>query len=778
MLYKNILRTIKLKPLQFCSLILIIAMSSFSYVTLQNAIHSLDYFLDAYTEKTKQEDFLLVFNPPSQQDLVEIMNEQDINLEKVSLIDYYDYKSNELELKYDVTMEGRFYKDVFTEGDITHTYRFIKATQFVNKTELVEGALPTTKSEIAIFKQYADANGLQLQDTLKIHDQTFEITGFIAVADYIYPIFSYDSPLFEPEYETIVLALDEVFDDLDEKAWVLYSGFFNDGIYDKQKLDSINKEDYTAYSFGRELNVRISTIYTDMQGNELLAKTFSNVILLMAIFIIILILRKRIESDSVQIGILKAMGYHSVTISCNYVLYPLLASVCGALSGYGLGVLASKQLSNFYVTNYIIPRVEVLFNPIVFINGVIYPIFVITTVSFVILCYLLYKKPLQLMQKESHLKVSFISRTVTKFLAPLRFETRFRYSLAFRNLGKILGLFLTVLIASIFLVFSSMSFSAINTLVDKAFANVLYDYQVKFKKPLNEPLDMSEAPFLEMSVDLLEVKKQDGEIVTYESQIPFFILGIDTDNFINPLFNAKKENITSKVKGGIIINEFISRAYQLDIGEKMVMDVNNKTVTYEIVEIVDHYNGPLMYVDLYQLDETLNYDKGTYNGMWTSTRPEDDSGISYVLSIKDLTRNLDVAMDMVRLTLGVMISIAAGLSLIIMILIANIVIEENDGHIAVLKVLGYHDKEISNLILTMYLPFVLLAYLLSIPITRWGMDMIMAVIASKLPFSIPTTFGLHQILIGLLIVFMTYYLSLLLSKAGLRKISLQEALKH
>ncbi len=342
----------------------------------------------------------------------------------------------------------------------------------------------------------------------------------------------------------------------------------------------------------------------------------------------------------------------------------------------------------------------------------------------------------------------------------------------------ILGLFLTVFIASVFLVFSSMSFNAVNTVVDRAFKDANYDYQVKFKSITNEPLMLSESAFLEQSVELVSVTKKDEELMTYETKMPFIVHGIERGNFINPLKNAAGEDITAAVKDGIVINEFISSAYEIEVGDKMTITVHGRVKTFEVVGIVDHYNGPFMYVDLYDLNELLSYDRGIYNGKWTSTRPVDDSDVSYVLSIKDLTRNLDIAMQMVSLTLLVMILIAATLSVIIMLLIANFVIEENYEQISVLKVMGYYDDEISRLILTIYFPFVMAAYLLSIPITQAGMSFIMALIAKELPFSIPVTLNFTQIISGVGIILVTYYISLLLSKRSLSKISLQEALKY
>ena len=774
MIYKNILRTIKTKPLQFLALVLIMMMSSFTYVSLQNSVTALKTYLNEYTNTTQQEDFFLVFTPPSQSELITLLSEE--NYDGMNVVDYYEYQSDVLEQNYDVTMEGRFHKDLIEEKDVTHTYRFIKPTNTVNQTYLLEGALPFRDNEIAIFKQYADANDLSLHDTLTINDTTYEITGFVAIPDYIYPIFSYDSLLYEAEYETIVVATNEVYESLDAKPWVLYSGVFNDGIYDENKLEAMSEEGYAAYALGRDLNVRISTIYNDIQGNELLATTFSSFILVMAIFIMIVVLRKRIDSDRVQIGILKAMGYQTFNISLNYCLYPLLASLIGSSVGYLLGQYCSSHLANRYVTHYIIPNIIVDFDVNILLGGVIYPSLIVTAASFIILSYLLSKKPLQLMQKASHLKVSMFSKLVGRLLAPFSFETRFRYSLVLRNSGKVVGLFLTVLFGSMFLVFATMAFSAVDMVVSQAFGHANYEYQVQFKTDSDEPLTFGTSPFFEVSAELEKVVTTNGEVVTYPYTMPFMVHGVLADDFVNPLVNRAGDIIS--VKEGLVINEFISSAYQINIGDEVTLQISGQNKTFSVVEIADHYNGPFMYVNLYELNDLMRVDKGSYNGVWTSTRPQDESNVSYIFSIEDLMRNLEIAMEMVKISLVIMICMAALLALIIMMLIANVIIEENYEQILVLKVLGYHDKEVSRLILTIYFPFVILAYLLSIPITQSGVNLVMAAIAKELPMSIPVQLSLVQVVVGLIIIFVTYSISLVFSRQSLHKVSLQELLKH
>ena len=188
MLSKNILRSIRLKPFQFLSIVVLIAMASFMYVTLQGAIDSVHYFLTDYTTKTNQEDFFVVLSPPSQTDLKKLAANKDksasvffqqssikkTNQESYTLIDYYEHQIALLSERFDVTFEGRFYRDIVSEmNDETVRYRVINQTDSVNMTYLLAGRMPMADDEIAVFETFAKGNNLGIGDNLIINDQSF-----------------------------------------------------------------------------------------------------------------------------------------------------------------------------------------------------------------------------------------------------------------------------------------------------------------------------------------------------------------------------------------------------------------------------------------------------------------------------------------------------------------------------------------------------------------------------------------------------------------------------
>lgn len=200
MLSKNILRTIRQKPFQFLSIVALVMMASFIYVSLQGAIASVSYFLTDYTQVTNQEDFFVVLSAPNTEDIRQMIARKGVSVSALAdqsksqlmkeyeytLIDYYDDQIDFLSEEYDATFEGRFYRDIVTETNgKTYDYRLIKQTDSVNLTYVIDGALPVKDDEVAVFKTYAQANGLDIGDSILLNDKTFIISAFVAVPDYI-----------------------------------------------------------------------------------------------------------------------------------------------------------------------------------------------------------------------------------------------------------------------------------------------------------------------------------------------------------------------------------------------------------------------------------------------------------------------------------------------------------------------------------------------------------------------------------------------------------------
>ncbi len=105
------------------------------------------------------------------------------------------------------------------------------------------------------------------------------------------------------------------------------------------------KEDLLSYLFMEE----------EIQGGKSMSTSLPMAFVGMAAVVLYLMLRRVIEQDRNQIGILKAFGYSDSGVLFHYVTYGLTTGVLGALLGLGISYLTISPYIGFYLEYYKLP---------------------------------------------------------------------------------------------------------------------------------------------------------------------------------------------------------------------------------------------------------------------------------------------------------------------------------------------------------------------------------------------------------------------------------------
>ena len=106
------------------------------------------------------------------------------------------------------------------------------------------------------------------------------------------------------------------------------------------------------------------------------------------------------------------------------------------------------------------------------------------------------------------------------------------------------------------------------------------------------------------------------------------------------------------------------------------------------------------------------------------------------------------------------------------------VVEENKKTISLMKVMGYKNDEISSVVLNIYTPFVIIAYLLSIPAMISILKAIVKILTKDTNMSFPIEISPFMAIVGLISLVVSYYIAIYLSRRALNKVPLAEALKR
>ena len=78
-------------------------------------------------------------------------------------------------------------------------------------------------------------------------------------------------------------------------------------------------------------------------------------LLSISVLIIIIITKKRIDDEKLQIGVLKSLGYSRFSIAVSYLVYPIIGSLIGGVLGYIIGILVHEPIASILRSYYSVP---------------------------------------------------------------------------------------------------------------------------------------------------------------------------------------------------------------------------------------------------------------------------------------------------------------------------------------------------------------------------------------------------------------------------------------
>ena len=267
------------------------------------------------------------------------------------------------------------------------------------------------------------------------------------------------------------------------------------------------------------------------------------------------------------------------------------------------------------------------------------------------------------------------------------------------------------------------------------------------------------------------------------------INGIDLDAKYTKVLDKSEKNIINKLtdENKIILNENAKETLKLEIGDKIKLKYENLEFEYEIVDFNADYMGTNAYVNKKKKKKKINVSEKSYSTIYSNNDKYNDTSklteeeantITYLLSIKDLKANISKQMDRFKGSIYIVILFASVMAFIIIAVIANIVVEENKKTISLMKVLGYDNKRISKIVLNIYTPFIIIAYLISIPVMTKILKLIVEALVGDIGVTIPIKSDPMISFIGLISLLIAYYIAINISKKVLNKIPLAIALKR
>lgn len=695
-----------------------------------------------------------------------------------------------------IEAEGvRLYDNFYTEEALTNgtTLRMFAIRQEVNTPCVLSGALPSSGSEIAIDRMYAENNGLSIGDEISSPNGTWRISGLVALPDYSCLFQDNADAMFDSLQFGVALVNGEGFVGLEKTGQVHYSYSW---LYDVPPAEEreekelsedlmavLNQEASLEDFVPRYLNQAITFTGEDMGSDRAMVIALLYIVIAIMAFVFAVTIGNTISKEANVIGTLLASGYTKRELIRHYMTCPILICLISAVVGNVLGYTVLKDFcAGLYYGSYSLPTYVTIWNGEAFVLTTVVPLVLMTVITWWTLRKKLGLSPLQFLRRDLRKKQK---NRVFPLPKGLPFFFRFRLRVIFQNLGSYVILFVGILFANLLLMFGLLFPSALSHYQETMPENMLSKNTTMLSVPASA---VNEKRKLESYVNLMLFMRDVETDVPGAEKFSAYSLETTYADYKSEavtLYGVSKDSgyiHADLPKGSVLISAAYQEKYDVQPGDTVTLKekYEDKTYSFTVTGVYDYMGGLTLFLPREDLNTTFDLGKDYFCGYF-SEKPITDIDPEYIGTVLDETAVTKISRQLMRSMgdlMGLVNLFAEGMFMVIVYLLSKMIIEKNAISISMAKILGYSRWEIFRLYVLPTTIVTLAMILLSLPIETAVMDFLFrAVMMSAMTGWIPVYIAPDLYIKMAGYGFATYGIVALLELRRIGKIPESEALK-
>lgn len=468
-----------------------------------------------------------------------------------------------------------------------------------------------------------------------------------------------------------------------------------------------------------------------------------------------------INREQSIIGTLYSMGVSKKELMRHYLILPMTITVTACILGTVLGCLCIKLGLQPVDTaaQYSIPDFDHYYPAYLIIYGIFIPPLITLIINMLVIHKKLSFTPCQLLRNNNN---SLYSSNV-KLPEKMSYISCFRIRQLIRE-AKIGGVIvLGVFLSSLLLMMSVDTYVMLDNLIDSNKEDLHYSYMYILKYPMDEAPEEGEAVYAE---------SLSCEVMGYDMDI--VILGISDDN---PYFDFG----TVKGKKNLTVSTSVASKYGLSEGDKFILSnrVSEEDYSFTVADIVDYSVGLQVFMDIDDMRELFGKNDDYYNCILSAEELDIDTARIYSTSTSEnIIKVSEGFMEQFTGMIYMFIILSVVFFVIVIYLMVSIMIERNARNISIMKIFGYKDGEVRKIYLDSNFVIILVASLISVPLSKAVMDSIMPWFVQHVASGFDISFSfIHYIFIYALI-FVTYFLVSITLNRKIKKVTPADILKE
>lgn len=706
---------------------------------------------------------------------------------------------------------GRIQKDlsVLKEKDERALVRLISyplpMEKEINRLHLLRGRLFDKSArngdiEILVDPQHASANNLAQGGYIKVVAEgklvSLKVVGTATSPEFIYPMKDASSLMPEPDKFGIIMIshkqaqqLLNISGQINMVAVKLLPG--TNVEITERRIKEILEPYGNLVSYDRKDQLSHAVLKSELDGLEATSKSLPVIFLLVAAAIQFIMISRMVKNQRLQIGVMKALGYNNWQIILHYNSFAISIALLGASLGSLLGLVFAGLISQTYAMFFNLPEAIGGVNYKAIINGFALSIGVALTAGLIATRKIIAINPAEAMRTEPPKKggSSFLER-----LPWLWQKLSSQWKMSLRTIGRNKVRFVITVFGVLFavaLLINSLFFNdSLDYLLKKHFSEEQsYDYLIRFAQPIKEQ-------------ELLNIKRLDGVLLEEPIlEIPVkisydglseddLLVGLSKDTTLRTLYTLTETKVNIP-EDGVIINKRTADKLGVKIGEKIEIETQmgygpKYKGTLRVVGMHQQVIGGGNYLNIEQANQIIR-EMQIVNGVMLKVdlayakdlekELNKMTAVSSVLSKQKEMESFTTNLDSLIYFTAVMVGFAVLLGFTIVYNASVINFAERYRELASLRVIGFTQKEVSNLLIKEILLQSFIGIILGLPAGYFMAEQYIKAVNSDLysfPIIIYPKTYIYAALGGLLFTIMAH----LVATRGIKDIDLASALKN
>jgi len=681
------------------------------------------------------------------------------------------------------------------------TIRMMSITNNMGKYVLVEGSAPRENAfEILIDEKFAEANNYKIgQDITVISNgvkKNMKICGTMFTAEGIYSI--RDNSTIMPNYSIFSLG----FTDIASLQRLTGKNYYNEILFDLK--DNVEFEN-VKNDIKREIeNYGLINLYPqDDQNSDTMIdgeidEQRSLMIVMPVIFLSVAILvmgimvKRIIEQQRMQIGILKSFGYSDFQVGFHYASYCLIIGLIGGIIGCVCGVGFGHIMLSMYKVFFNMEFINNHSQTQLFIMGIALSSTFSVAAGINAATKAVNIMPSEAMRQEapkSGKKMFIEALPVFNMI----FNSRGKMSVRNISRNKKRSFFIILGIALAFAI-SVLPWSLLNLMDSMIFDRYRYTEKYDIKIFLNGFTSKSGGENALNSMSKIQYKQGILEIpVTLEYQgvkEDTVAIGLQQDSRLYTVVDDDKNKVDIP-SGMIVLSEKLAEKLKADVGDyislKSPYSKYKEDKHYiKVGKIVKQSIGMNGYLDITYLSNILGYEE-MCNSILLKVEDE-----NYIYDLREKFQDLEKIvsiqsklenMNQIRQRMETMYSmiyfmaiIAAAMTFAIVYNTFVVVLLERQREISTLMVLGMKEKDVLSIISLEQNITSIIGVILGLPIAKLFIIIMSKTIITD-TFTMPTDMSLNSVLIALILLVISAVSAQLLASRKLNNIEIVDVLK-